>query len=549
MRITRLSLTNFRAFKQTQTLEFAPVTLLFGPNSVGKSTVLMALAYLQQILGKSHCDPQRLEALGDKNIGGFRSLVFGQDLTQPIIIRIDYEVGGSLFSAYESYVSEIGSQLDVLYLLMNDIAFDTKQCSVEFEIVWSDKFSRAYVRDYRLWLNDEYIGLIRSSEDLKNTRIVELNTQSKLLTPDETDDWLEREYGEIDEREPLDETDDHTELEQVLNSLNPSGSVEAADTTRAGCQFINRIAPLGIACSKAGAIPLLGRSLISNLEGVDVEASVEHFNRLVLTQVLSQAFVLPLDKLLEFLQNTLFIGPLRVVPDIDYQANPNPEQSDWVDGSAAWDLLHQNPASANAKSLLSKANDWFVDEDKFNTGYSLINHSITEFSNCEVNNQNKSLNSLLEKRHFSFKTLDTGIYLSANQLGTGISQVLPIVVAASYEKTELISIEQPELHIHPRFQTELGDLFLEASQKQTDNKSFLIETHSEHLILRLLRRVRETSENDNTVTKVKPDDISVLYLSPGAEGVKVERIEVTEDGDFEKDWPDGFFDERDEELF
>jgi AAA15 family ATPase/GTPase len=52
MRITKLSLTNFRSFKETQTIEFAPVTLLFGASSVSKSTVLMALFYVQQILAK-----------------------------------------------------------------------------------------------------------------------------------------------------------------------------------------------------------------------------------------------------------------------------------------------------------------------------------------------------------------------------------------------------------------------------------------------------------------------------------------------------------------
>ncbi|MBW3812766.1 AAA family ATPase, partial [Aeromonas hydrophila] len=62
MRITSLELTNFRSFQATQRIEFAPVTLLFGPNSVGKSTVLMALFYLQQILEKGHCDPMRLDA-------------------------------------------------------------------------------------------------------------------------------------------------------------------------------------------------------------------------------------------------------------------------------------------------------------------------------------------------------------------------------------------------------------------------------------------------------------------------------------------------------
>lgn len=50
MKITKISLTNFRSFKATQSIELAPVTLLFGPNSVGKSSVLMALAYVQQIL-------------------------------------------------------------------------------------------------------------------------------------------------------------------------------------------------------------------------------------------------------------------------------------------------------------------------------------------------------------------------------------------------------------------------------------------------------------------------------------------------------------------
>jgi AAA15 family ATPase/GTPase len=69
MRITKLSLTNFRSSKETQTIEFVPVTLLFGPNSVGKSTVLIALFYLQQILDKGQCDPQRIDALGGKLVG------------------------------------------------------------------------------------------------------------------------------------------------------------------------------------------------------------------------------------------------------------------------------------------------------------------------------------------------------------------------------------------------------------------------------------------------------------------------------------------------
>src|SRR5690606_16292388 len=100
--------------------------------------------------------------------------------------------------------------------------------------------------------------------------------------------------------------------------------------------------------------------------------------------------------------------------------------------------------------------------------------------------------SLVSKRHLYFKEIRTDILLSVNQLGTGISQVLPIVVAANSDDLGLVSVEQPELHIHPRFQVELADVFLEAMRKH----SFLIETHSEHLILRLLKRVRQTTDEE-----------------------------------------------------
>ncbi|OED72173.1 AAA family ATPase [Vibrio crassostreae] len=91
MNITKLSLTNFRSFQQTQTIEFAPVTLLFGPNSVGKSSVLMALFYLQHVINKGQCDPQRIEALGNKYVGGFKNLINGKDLSKTMVIKVEYQ--------------------------------------------------------------------------------------------------------------------------------------------------------------------------------------------------------------------------------------------------------------------------------------------------------------------------------------------------------------------------------------------------------------------------------------------------------------------------
>jgi predicted ATPase len=96
----------------------------------------------------------------------------------------------------------------------------------------------------------------------------------------------------------------------------------------------------------------------------------------------------------------------------------------------------------------------------------------------------------------------------------------------------------------------LGDLFIESALSEHRN-SFILETHSEHLMLRLLRRIRETSEGTlpDGCTPITPRDVSVLYVEPSSNGSVVLQLPVTEDGDFERDWPQGFFAERARELF
>lgn len=545
MKITRIGLTNFRSFKTTQIIELAPVTLLFGPNSVGKSSVLMALAYVQQILKKGHCNPQKLDALGDKTIGGFQSLVHGQDLQMSIKVRLDFETGQTPFVNYASGVDEMANHVQATYLLMEDFGGSIETGAVELEIAWSERYKKAFVRNYRVWINGGYIGCVASSEDQRNTIIKELNTQHPLLIPYDNDEWLESQYGEEGERESLAAEEYQTEFEMVLNQLNPNpaNTANVADVDNAGESFVNRVAPVSLAC-QSGAIPILGTHVITNLIGQEFDEADEHFNFLVIRQVLSQAFVLPLDKVLQCLESGVLIGPLRVVPDNDYVPNPHPEQADWVDGSAAWDLLYKDPSSDDdIKKLLFNANDWFTSKDKLNTGYEIVNQSLVELSKASPIPE---MMGLMGRRYVFFKELRSNILLSANQLGTGISQVLPIVVASTYDRVGLISVEQPELHIHPRFQVELADVFLQAKEKH----SFLIETHSEHLILRLLRRIRQSAENElpEGMNSVNEDDVSIFYLEPSEDGVMAKRIRIDADGEFCDRWPQGFFVERREEL-
>lgn len=129
--------------------------------------------------------------------------------------------------------------------------------------------------------------------------------------------------------------------------------------------------------------------------------------------------------------------------------------------------------------------------------------------------------------------------VTLSDVGFGVSQVLPVVAAAFCAPANAtIIIEQPELHLHPAVQAELADMFIEAIRSKEHgserNVQFLIESHSEHFLRRLQRRVAEG--------ELKPDDVAVYYCeSPtGAGGSGIRPLEVDLFGRI-KDWPKNFF--------
>jgi predicted ATPase len=144
----------------------------------------------------------------------------------------------------------------------------------------------------------------------------------------------------------------------------------------------------------------------------------------------------------------------------------------------------------------------------------------------------------------------TETLVSHRDVGIGVSQILPVLVASFAYKSRLIAIEQPEIHLHPALQAELGDVFINSALGQERN-TFLLETHSEHLLLRLLRRIRETAagESEPGDIPISPDDVAVLYVLPTSSGSLIRHLPITEDGQFEAPWPNGFFAERAREMF
>lgn len=135
----------------------------------------------------------------------------------------------------------------------------------------------------------------------------------------------------------------------------------------------------------------------------------------------------------------------------------------------------------------------------------------------------------------------TKLELRPHDIGIGISQVVPVVVTALDGQDRLLAIEQPELHLHPRLQAELGDLFIEGALGDRKHR-ILLETHSEHLILRLLRRIRETAnDKPHRGLAITDADVAIYYVKSHLGGSIFTRIDVYKNGDFIQPWPDDFF--------
>jgi predicted ATPase len=577
MRITEISLTNFRSFQATQNITLAPVTLMFGPNSVGKSSVLLALFYLQQILAKGHCDPQRIDVLGDKHIGGFASLVNAGDLNKRIVIKLKVDKLNTIGASYNQLYDLIGEDLG---LTVDSPTADAARFAVEFHIGWSKVTETAYVACCKVWLDETLAAELSSDAGLMQPKLAWINYQhAALLTDQDQLDASERE-------------DEHfvSVFHELLNAhrpTNPCGRRESWNLP----EMVFDHAELGVK-GFAGALPILGRRLESTFEHDDPRITMR------MHEILSDLLVAPLDNVRALLDQSLCIGPLRMVPDALHRFNPYPEQKDWYNGAAAWDVVSALSREHKAPQLLAQINYWM---NQLGLGYSLRAKSVVskvvysggedslgelhamlvthenklEISFSDVDDDGNSseqstsvdlsdFSALLQeiapnstapvgavmedvRNHWALWDDARHCEVAFTEVGVGISQLFPLIVAAVVARQGVVTCEQPELHVHPRIQVGIGDLLTQANS----SSSFLIETHSEHLILRILRRIRETTEGDlpGNMQPLAPEDVSIVYLDNSAGGVKATRIEIDRYGEFSSRWPRGFFSERREELF
>ena len=123
-------------------------------------------------------------------------------------------------------------------------------------------------------------------------------------------------------------------------------------------------------------------------------------------------------------------------------------------------------------------------------------------------------------------------------VGFGVSQVLPVLTLCFYvPEGSTIILEHPEIHLHPAAQSGLADVLIDTVQNR--HVQIIVESHSEHLLRRLQRRVAEDS--------LKTDDVELYFCGAVRNRARLERLHLNTYGEI-ANWPDAFFGDEFDEL-
>lgn len=565
MRLSSLSLRNFKAIGPVeQQIKFRPITLLFGPNSAGKSTVVQALHYLSEILALNNCDPGTTQIGGKLDLGGFRNLVHlhAPDTTIELAMRL--ELDNSLLPGYGS--DEEDEHLLLGEALGSEQVFDlslVESVEVRLGVSWSQQLDQAYVSAYTVSVDGELFATITTTPDQKQIALSVLNCHHAMFSAPLNED---EEAGTVGEA-----------LQDLVNEFATVPATREAESVTV---------PLQLRTGR-GAMPEFGIALSlicptdppeeeeidsrqqrsdkgrQQAERREEEARLSERNFTYLNRYISRIIVGAGELAQGCLQQFLYLGPLRDIPGRHYSPELSPGLARWSSGLGAWDQLYNE-----GERLAKKVNAWLADDKRLNAGYevhyseykplpldsplmiALQNDSELLESNDFVREQ---LDAIPTRRQVTLRDQHSNIDLYPEDLGTGISQVLPVLVAALGHNKNIVAIEQPELHVHPKFQVALGELFIHAIKDERNARDtvFILETHSEYMMLRFLRRLYETAndELEPDARALTPEDLAVYYVNPTGDATEINHLRLTEEGEFLDRWPNGFFPERKKELF
>jgi len=552
--LSELRLNNFKGFHSAAAIPLAPLTLLFGANSSGKSTILKALQVISSLCtspsGLVPWDSEQLQLVSQRyashrHAGGVSQ--FGISLTET------HQEEPLPFPTRRTISLDVQLQGDEMSVGCNFPGVGTLSLrrlgspKIDSGSLWNTGLTRyrAGLHDSLAFLEAVY-GWKRPTEPysyLKNEWLKEVQKKTAELRPHDAHSaqipiaqGFRLALQRIDPRSSSsDTTADDTEktgaavlaLFQLLNlSLDfwsPSfPEFSLSSPSARGPQL--REALRGQIQAIFDSFPGFAsrRGTVGELEVKALQEQLEEFFFNVLMWIdpvnshQASGGRVGLGSIQKLLGDAVFLGPSRDVQGhFDLRPSSVSRYPQSTHGSDEVDTLFDTARINRSLEMLE-------------LDYSVLLANIDSHS---VPWLDDSLVLTLHDRE--------GIPLSVKDVGYGVGQVLPILIELS--RASLLLVEQPELHLHPRLQANLVEMAVE--QVSNHGKQVVFETHSEHMIHRLSRLIR--------TGMVDPDDVCLVAVAGPIDevGPLPYRVEFDADGNLLHPWPPGFFyDEIDDIL-
>jgi predicted ATPase len=579
-KLKKLELTNFKAFGEDISIDFRPITLIFGQNSSGKSSIIHSLLYMHQLLmvgeGVTPHNISSTKLGGDSvDLGGYPHYLYQHDASKTLKLKLSCE-RQRYDARYNSYFPEPSSTEVVL---KQTIQFDSKTLMNTTNMQLFDQPL------YNLTLNLTRLGAYEAGAVGQGVEAHQfIIEQLYPLFTTIVDDIRERLLQDIPEHEhtlhpvalafqdfaannhlvfaehittlvnellgasiPQPDAYDRIDMNNKAQHKDSFPFHSARQIARMYSKVLRSESCRQLIFDLFNTSEVIRERMSKTLVSQTFDTHVDLFESIKI-DVLETTFTDA--SCAEFLNSLRYIGPLREIPKRFFN-QPVTRSTQLNDSAKAWNKL------AMEERLRNHINEQFM---KLQMGYTLQIHASENTSTFEKKDLDEFLVTLTSMESTDFAGLQPLIsefknkripppiqlfvelldkhsqtIVSHRDVGIGISQVLPILVYCSSESNATICIEQPELHLHPRLQGDLADVFIRTSIGSEQNNSYVIETHSEHIIRRLMRRVREG--------KISKDDISIVYVEPGPNGSAVTHLHLDDDGDLMDEWPNGFFEE------
>lgn len=484
-----ISLENYKCFKEKTDIDIAPLTVLCGVNSSGKSSILKSLLMLKQTAESNNTDGSIIFSGDLVDCGIFNDVVYNGEINKKryFTLRNSFKLNNHRINRIGKFVKrQDAKDFNELRRMYFSIKGTIKSFVLDTEII---------INEY-LQNNNEFMQYITNNE-IKSYKI-------SISAYDENDAIIEESCGfvkfEINENRK-DDIEPH-----LLSWDNIPGFAKSSK------EFSNYIC----SCSFNGLI-------VTNVFAYEMQNNIKGIipNILTIYRIVANQY-----------NGINYIAPLRNNPQRTYIIKNNNTCSVGINGENTSILLAK---IKNEKVLTDVYCPWTNKIKPNEKGYVYCDYytiiqqwlEYFEMDKLDVTGENGTISLKIGNQNIS-------------DVGFGLSQILPIITQGIYmDKEQTLLIEQPEIHLHPKMELQMADFLIRLAET---GRNIIIETHSDYIKDRIILRILEDD------TRTLHNIISMNFIEHKKEKEsnnllsKIVPITIKDDEGI-KNSPDDFFDQ------